>query len=94
MASRAPGSILIKINTFLIQIQLRSGLQSSRLDFDKIWLFLNWESIKEWATEVQARCWLDLVIFQVKINSFAYSVTKELEFANQTLNIELFCDTC
>ena len=35
MASRAPGSILIKSDHFVIKIQLRNGIQTSRLDFDK-----------------------------------------------------------
>ena len=42
MAATAPGSILMKIDHFSIKIQLRNGVQNSRLDFDSIW----WFSIK------------------------------------------------
>ena len=53
MASRAPGWIHIKFNNFSITNQLKTGLESARLDSYEIWRFFNWESIKEWPQEFQ-----------------------------------------
>ena len=55
MASRAPDWIHMKFNDYSIKNQLENGLKSSRPDLYEIWLFFNWESIKKWPEELQAR---------------------------------------
>ena len=61
--SRAPGSILVKTNPFLIKNQLRNDLESSRIDFDQNWSFLDQDSIEEWLPELQDLFWLNLIMF-------------------------------
>ena len=77
-----------------IKIESNNGLLSSKLDWYQVWQVFNWESIRYWALELQARFISSLINAKLRITkimnsgapSTVYIKSDKLSITNQSNN--------